>query len=626
MDSAEHLDDRAWRPGSDGEHQLQRRLGTVDRADRFYDDQVLDHLNVRMREFIDRQEMFFLATSDRHGECDSTFRAGPPGFLRVLDARTLAYPEYRGNGVLASLGNIQENPHLGILMVDFFRDRIGLHVNGRARVVEDAEMRETHPGLPVDPVPGRRAVVWVEVTIEEAYIHCAKHIPHLQKVPPQRRTAGGDARRRGLTGDQALEHDRERDWGTDDVKRKGGDFFGAAAEAREGRRTPPRSPAPPSRPAPPASSLPPAPPAPPVPPAMPAPRAPLASRPVDLPGGQAAPDAQATQAVPGLQGPADSGLKTLGVPGPLTPSAAPGVPAAPALSGAQTHPAAPAFSGSQAPAAPAAPVAPGPHETSPVASAFSGPEASAVPAAPAVSGPQGPAVSAAPAVAGAPGLVVQGPQTLSVPPAASRAEPAVLVGPGPQALATPAAPTALVVPGPRSLATPAAPDPEAPTTAASSVAPGTEAPAAQPVPAVPGPEAAAIPTAPAVSDPGTAAIPAAPGPEAVAVPTAPAVPGPAAFAGPPAPAVPGPEAVAIPAAPRAPGPQTPPAAQAGSVEATRRGPEPTVARADLSPAIRPPVRPEVGPESWREEAERVLAEARQRAARKTQQPFSGWFR
>ncbi len=245
MDSAEHLDDRAWRPGSDGEHLLQRRLGTVDRADRFYDEQVLDHLNVRMREFIGRQEMFFLATSDRHGECDSTFRAGPPGFLRVLDARTVAYPEYRGNGVLASLGNIQENPHLGILMVDFFRDRIGLHVNGRARVVEDAEMRAAHPDLPVDPVPGRRAVVWVEVTVEEAYIHCAKHIPHLQRVPAQRRTGGADGRQRALSDDRALEHGQERDWGTDDVKRKGGDFFGAAADAREGRRLPPTTPAPP---------------------------------------------------------------------------------------------------------------------------------------------------------------------------------------------------------------------------------------------------------------------------------------------------------------------------------------------------------------------------------------------
>ncbi|MFI0775580.1 pyridoxamine 5'-phosphate oxidase family protein [Streptomyces sp. NPDC021212] len=213
-------------------------MGTADRADRFYDDQVLDHLNVRMREFVARQEMFFLATADRHGECDSTFRAGPPGFLTVLDGRTLAYPEYRGNGVLASLGNIEENPHVGIMMIDFFRDRIGLHVNGRARVVEDDEMRARHPGLRVDPVPGRRAVVWVEVAVEEAYIHCAKHIPHLQKVPAGRRARPAD----GAATDRPREPQQGRAWGTDDVKRKGGDFFGAAAEARERRRTPPAAP------------------------------------------------------------------------------------------------------------------------------------------------------------------------------------------------------------------------------------------------------------------------------------------------------------------------------------------------------------------------------------------------
>jgi predicted pyridoxine 5'-phosphate oxidase superfamily flavin-nucleotide-binding protein len=199
------------RPGSDGEHAVQRRLGTTDRADRFYDEQMLDHLNERMREFVRQQEMFFLATADRHGECDNSFRAGPPGFLHVIDERTLAYPEYRGNGVHASLGNIQENPHLGILLIDFFRARIGLHVNGRAEIVEDAEMRSAHPGLPSDTVPGRRALVWVRVTVEEAYIHCAKHIPHLQRAP------------KGTP----------RDWGTDDQRRKGGDFFGAAGGARE---------------------------------------------------------------------------------------------------------------------------------------------------------------------------------------------------------------------------------------------------------------------------------------------------------------------------------------------------------------------------------------------------------
>ncbi|MFE7516823.1 pyridoxamine 5'-phosphate oxidase family protein [Streptomyces sp. NPDC057540] len=203
---------RTTRPGSGGEHLVQQRMGTAERADRFYAEQVLDRLNPRMREFVARQEMFFLATADGHGECDNTFRAGPPGFLHVLDDTTLAYPEYRGNGVHASLGNIEENPHVGVLMVDFLRDRIGLHVNGRAGIVPDEDMRRGHPTLAVDPVPGRRALVWVVITVEEAYIHCAKHIPHLQKVPP--RGSG-------------------RSWGTDDVKRKGGDFFGAGADAPE---------------------------------------------------------------------------------------------------------------------------------------------------------------------------------------------------------------------------------------------------------------------------------------------------------------------------------------------------------------------------------------------------------
>ncbi|WP_374229209.1 pyridoxamine 5'-phosphate oxidase family protein [Streptomyces sp. NEAU-YJ-81] len=568
MDSAEHLDDRAWRPGSDGEHLLQRRLDTVDRADRFYDEQVLDHLNVRMREFIDRQEMFFLATSDGHGECDNTFRAGPPGFLRVLDARTLAYPEYRGNGVLASLGNIQENPHVGILMVDFFRDRIGLHVNGRARVVEDAEMREAHPGLPVDPVRGRRALVWVEVTIEEAYIHCAKHIPHLQRVPAQRRTGGGDNRHHGPSGDQALEHDRERDWGTDDVKRKGGDFFGAAAEARDGRRNPP---APPTT----------------------APTTPPTPRPAELPG-QPAPVAPAVRVLPAPPvpyAPVVPGTQTLamaavsGPQTPVTPAApavphlqAPPVPYAPVVPGARPL-AAPAVSGSRTPAAP---VVPGPQALA--TPAVSGPHISTVPAAPGLQAPTAaPAVSAAlgPQIPAAPAVSVgQDPQT-----------PAVPVVSGPQAQAAPAAlGPALAVP----------PVPAAPPASRPVDLPGEAAQAAQ---AVSASQASAAPPALRPVDLPGQTVPADPGPQ---IPAAPAVSD-AQTSG-------------------VPDPQTPPAAQAEPADSAGQAPQPSVARADLSPAIRPEVRPDAGPETWREEAERVLAEARQRAARKTQQPFGGWFR
>lgn len=190
-------------PGSAGEHALQCAYGTETRARRFYADQVRDRLLPPMVEFIQRMEMIFVATADAHGECDASLRAGPPGFIRVLDARTLAYPEYRGNGVHASLGNISENAHVGLLMVDFVRDLIGLHVNGPARIVEAAEFGATCPQVPLDIERGRRAERWVVVEVEEAYIHCRKHIPRMARV-----------------------HER-REWGTDDPARKGGDYFGA---------------------------------------------------------------------------------------------------------------------------------------------------------------------------------------------------------------------------------------------------------------------------------------------------------------------------------------------------------------------------------------------------------------
>ncbi|WP_063004672.1 pyridoxamine 5'-phosphate oxidase family protein [Nocardia salmonicida] len=191
--------------GSDGEHELQETLRTSDRAERFYDDQVIDYLNPTMVDFVARMDMAFIATADSHGECDSSFRAGPPGFLHVIDDRTIAYPEYRGNGVMASLGNILENPHVGILMIDFVRDLIGLHINGKARMVADSELRGTVTDLP-PAERGKTSQVWVVVDVEEAYIHCRKHIP--QMVPVAR---------------------DQREWGTDNVRAKGGDYFGVKA-------------------------------------------------------------------------------------------------------------------------------------------------------------------------------------------------------------------------------------------------------------------------------------------------------------------------------------------------------------------------------------------------------------
>jgi predicted pyridoxine 5'-phosphate oxidase superfamily flavin-nucleotide-binding protein len=201
-------------PGSRGEHDLQERYGTRTRAEAFYTKQMLSYLNPQMHTFIARQEMFFLATADAHGESDVSFRAGEAGFVHVLGEKSLVYPEYRGNGVMASLGNIAENPHVGLLFIDFIRDKVGLHVNGAARILSNEELLARHDcpaelRADIAETGGRRPERWVLITVEEAYIHCSKHIPRLEK-------AAEDVRH----------------WGTDDVRAKGGDYFLAKASPR----------------------------------------------------------------------------------------------------------------------------------------------------------------------------------------------------------------------------------------------------------------------------------------------------------------------------------------------------------------------------------------------------------
>ncbi|WP_084036779.1 pyridoxamine 5'-phosphate oxidase family protein [Haloechinothrix halophila] len=199
-------------PGSAGEHLLQLAYNTRTRAERFYQDQVCEALNDEMIDFIDRMEMAFIATADANGEADCSPRFGPPGFIQVLDRGHVAYPEYRGNGVMASLGNISENPHVGILLLDFVRDRIGLHINGRAMIVDHDAMRAEFDGIPEETERGRTPERWVLVEIDEAYIHCRKHIPRM------------------------IHADADQAWGTDDVKRKGGDYFGVRKARKEDRK------------------------------------------------------------------------------------------------------------------------------------------------------------------------------------------------------------------------------------------------------------------------------------------------------------------------------------------------------------------------------------------------------
>ncbi len=169
-------------PGSDGEHILQKKFQTRERALAFYDQQVLDHLNPTMAEFIARQSFMFIATADSKGECDCSIRTGEPGFVKVLDEHTLVYPELRGNGVMASLGNIEENPHIGIVFVDFLKTTRGLHVNGAAVIKTNEEVEQLFSRAGEGKLPKSVHLErWVMVKVEEAYIHCSKNIPLLKR-------------------------------------------------------------------------------------------------------------------------------------------------------------------------------------------------------------------------------------------------------------------------------------------------------------------------------------------------------------------------------------------------------------------------------------------------------------
>jgi len=190
-------------PGSNGEHKAQEFYGTTKKALAFYNKQVLNYLNPLMIEFLEQQDMAFIATADSHGECDCSLRAGLQDYLFVIDDTTITYPEYRGNGVLASIGNIIENPHIGMILIDF-QQALGLHINGKASIVNNDKVMKwiNRPGVTKN-LEDRKIERWVYIEIEEAYIHCSKHIPLMATL------------------------DKNFDWGTDDVVKKGGDAFNA---------------------------------------------------------------------------------------------------------------------------------------------------------------------------------------------------------------------------------------------------------------------------------------------------------------------------------------------------------------------------------------------------------------
>jgi uncharacterized protein len=156
---------------TDSHRRLQQEFDTERLADRIEERLLRDHITSDDRAFIERLDMFFVATADAAGRPNCSYKGGDPGFVRVLDERTLAFPNYDGNGMYLSMGNAAENAHIGMLFIDFENQK-RLRVNGTALIVP-AEAYE--PAFP-------EAQFVVQVAVRQVFPNCPRYIHKLQLV------------------------------------------------------------------------------------------------------------------------------------------------------------------------------------------------------------------------------------------------------------------------------------------------------------------------------------------------------------------------------------------------------------------------------------------------------------
>lgn len=155
----------------DGMRQLQDARETRLLADRLEKVTMREAFTEEDRAFIGRCRMFFIATADDTAQPDCSYKGGLPGFVRVLDAHTLAIPDFDGNGQYRSWGNVLRNPKVGLLFIDFETPK-RLRVNGQATL-------DPHDPLMAE-MPG--AVFVVRIRAERIFPNCPRYIHKMQLV------------------------------------------------------------------------------------------------------------------------------------------------------------------------------------------------------------------------------------------------------------------------------------------------------------------------------------------------------------------------------------------------------------------------------------------------------------
>jgi len=154
-----------------GSRNLQDRFDTRRIADRIESRLVKQEIDEGSRSFIESVDMFFLATADDQGRPNCSYKGGAPGFVRVVDARTIAFPNYDGNGMYLSMGNLGLNPQVGLLFIDFERGS-RMRLNGTASIDDADPLLAEYP----------EAQFVVRVRVRELFPNCPRYIHELKRV------------------------------------------------------------------------------------------------------------------------------------------------------------------------------------------------------------------------------------------------------------------------------------------------------------------------------------------------------------------------------------------------------------------------------------------------------------
>jgi predicted pyridoxine 5'-phosphate oxidase superfamily flavin-nucleotide-binding protein len=161
---------------NDGSRALQDAFDSRAIADRLEAVTTHTRFTEHDRVFIESSIYFFLATADAQGRPDVSFKGGPAGFVRVTGPGELAFPDYDGNGMFKSMGNLGINPNVGLLFIALHGRPRRMRINGTARIDRDDPLLTSTVG----------AQLIVRVTARAIFPNCPRYIPHMELVEESR--------------------------------------------------------------------------------------------------------------------------------------------------------------------------------------------------------------------------------------------------------------------------------------------------------------------------------------------------------------------------------------------------------------------------------------------------------